>query len=277
MNPVIISALPYIAIFGAVIAVVTLAIFAYFGRLKEAPPYMFAAGALIAFALAIFLTFDERGAGSIWPATTLFILCVVFAYFPQLDSLNAGVLSIKMGRQLDRAEELLQKIKSIAAMNARVTYTILAWDGRLDGISTQEKQSLVDQIDTQLKIYGITPPEIETIKGDLIYVIGLDLAHTFENALTNHEAVVDKNGRQRLGLRKLREMSPLQLGIYLKAEIQLEHLPPGDSEKFSRFADRLTELYAGCVAIGNFTPETIQFMNEIYPFHGEELTAYALK
>lgn len=281
MNSIIKAVIPYVVIFGVANALGILILLAYVGRLKDAPAYLFSLAAVVTFGLVLYLIFDDRGWVTLSATIIVFILCVVFAYFPQLDSLSAGMVSVKLGRELDRAEELFQRLKSLAGINARVTYSVISWNGRIEAIPTQEKQDISDQIDKELRSYGHADSEIATIKGHFVRFIGIDLVRTFEYALENHvnntEWSAAWNARARLGLRKLGEMSASQLGAYLKAEIPAEHLAPMDAEKFSRFADRLASLYEGCVAKGGYTPETIAFLNEIYPLFGQALAGYVLK
>lgn len=77
--------------------------------ITESPPYLFALGAIVCFGLTILLAFRDK----LKPATLLgglFFLCAILAYFPQLDSIAAFNINVKLRQNLDRAEEILGKL-----------------------------------------------------------------------------------------------------------------------------------------------------------------------
>lgn len=288
MNSIIKTAIPYLAVFVPLNFLALVIVLAFLGRLKDSPPYFFALGAVVSFGLVILFVVQSRGAGATTAMLVLFILCVVFAYFPQLDSISAGLLNVKLGRNLDRAEEILGRLKNLASIDAKVTYTIMGWSNRWNGMPLKEKQSISDQIDTQLKSYGISDVEISSIKGQYVGLIRYDLGAIFEMALNGHVVnnlgsgnlktwIAEWNANGRLSLEKVLGASQSEFARSLKGEIPREDLKPDDVIKFEKFADHIGTIYAGCMERHGYTTEAINFFNEVSLLAGDKLVAYVLK
>ena len=78
--------------------------------LQGLPPYLFATAATISFALAIYLALhDKKGAATLLGAMAL--VAALLAYLPQLDSLSAFAVNVKLRSSLDRADEILGKLR----------------------------------------------------------------------------------------------------------------------------------------------------------------------
>jgi hypothetical protein len=120
------------------------------------PPYFFALGALACFVFAIVSAWqDKLKAGTLF--STLFLLCVVLAYFPQLDSIKAFAVDIRLRRSLDRAEEILERLKDISVINAKVTYLTMAWAPRAGEPLAKDRQVIFDQLNEQLTALRVRP------------------------------------------------------------------------------------------------------------------------
>jgi hypothetical protein len=90
--------------------------------IEAAPPYLFSAGAIVCFALTILFAFRINGFKSATLFGTLFFICSVLAYFPKLDSVAAFSVNVKLHNNLDRAEEVIKKLKDITVANAKASY-----------------------------------------------------------------------------------------------------------------------------------------------------------
>ena len=182
MKAVYKKAMPYLTVFTPLsLAVLTILLIFPVAR-KDLPPYLFALGAFISFGLTIIWAFQRRRVGT--PAMVLlFVLCGAFAYLPEMDSISAGWVSFKLNKTVDRAEELLDRLKKLASINATVTYSLISWVNRWNGMPLKEKQEISDQIDAQLRSYDLTESEIDSIKMQYVSLIGLDLSTYFELTL----------------------------------------------------------------------------------------------
>ena len=89
------------------------------------PPYLLALGATACIVLAIVFAWqDKLTAATLLSA--LFLVCVVLAYFPQLDSIKAFAVDVRLRRSLDRAEEILARLKDLSVISAKTSYMTLA-------------------------------------------------------------------------------------------------------------------------------------------------------
>ncbi|MFZ3326640.1 MAG: hypothetical protein WA231_12405 [Methylocella sp.] len=105
-----------------------------------APPYLLSFAAAVCLSLAVWCAWrDSIKAGTL--LSVLFLLCVMLAYFPQLDSLNAIGVNVKLRRNLDRAEEILAELRQLAVINAKTTYMEMAWGNRIGSPSAKDKQA----------------------------------------------------------------------------------------------------------------------------------------
>jgi len=87
--------------------------------------YLFATAATISFALAVYLALHDRIRASGLLAGLAFVAALL-AYLPQLDSLSAFAVNVKLRSNLDRADEILVRLRSLTIVNAKLAYTTLA-------------------------------------------------------------------------------------------------------------------------------------------------------
>src|SRR5690349_19489333 len=107
------------------------------------PPYLLAFGALICFGMALWFFWHEslKTAGAL---SALFFLCVVLAYLPQAESINAFAVNVRLKKNVDLAKDAIEQLRDLAKVNARVGYTTLAWGNRMGAPSAEEKKALLD-------------------------------------------------------------------------------------------------------------------------------------
>jgi hypothetical protein len=285
--------LPLIAfVIGGCIAIVFL--LAWQGRLKDAvdasPPYLLGGGAIVSLVLVGILAWQNK-TGPAGVLVALFVLCVALAYFPRLDSVKAFSVDIRLRRTLDRAEEILGRIKALSLLNGKATYAGMAWASRWGGMPIEEKQKIADQIDEQLKSYGATDADIAAIKEQYVALIGYDLVNYFEDALAQYVANANStakssanvawldrfNATQRLNAENILASEPSAAGFLLKSQIPRDLVKPDDAAKFERFAERIAQLWSGCRTRGGYTNDAIDFFRDMTPLAGPPLVAYVLK
>jgi hypothetical protein len=126
----------------------------------------------------------------------LFVLCVGFAYLPQLESISAGMVNLKLSKNIEEAKELLPRVKALAGIDAKVAYSLLAWTNRLSGMPLREKQGMADEIDSQLRSYGVSEGDIDAIKSKYVTLIGYDLSIYFDMTLSQY--IINRYGSKRM-------------------------------------------------------------------------------
>ena len=150
--------------------------------LQGLPPYLFAAAAIVSFAFAVFLLLhDRKGAASILGAMA--IVAALLAYLPQLDSLSAFAVNVKLKNNLDRADEILAKMRDLSIVNAKLAYTTLAWGNRLGTPKAIEKQRLLDEMDEQLAALKVSLDERAELKRNYVRFIAFDFYQMYVGAI----------------------------------------------------------------------------------------------
>ena len=217
-------------------------------------------------------------------------------YLPQMVSFKAfGIEATltEVQEKLDRADEIIARLKSLAAADAKATYSLMAWGNRWNGIPAVEKQKIADKIDEQLNSFDFNAKDSADIKGEYVQLIGFDMAGYFENSLASY--IIQRigsdasrsaelsawskefNGKQRLTLEKITGLDGAGLANFLKNELPRDKMKADDTIKFESFADRVGNIYDGCLKRQGYTSEATKFFEEFLPLAGGPLVAHVLK
>ncbi len=155
-------------------------------KMKEiidgSPPYLLSIAAAACLGLAALFAWHDN----LNPAMLLssfFVVCVVLAYFPHLDSIKAFTIDVKLRQSLDRADEIMAQIRKVSIASARAAYMGTAWGGRFGGMSERDKQELLDSVNEQLQAVGIMDEGLREIVRPHIELIGYDLYLNFYNSV----------------------------------------------------------------------------------------------
>ena len=131
-------------------------------------------GAVASMLLCAFQAFNGKiGAAAL--LGTLFVVCSLFAYFPRLELLKVWGMEARLTQTLNRAEEIIAKMKELSASTARANYMLMAWGNRMGTPSAVERQAVMDQVDRQLSGLEIPQSERIAIARPYVRMIGFDL------------------------------------------------------------------------------------------------------
>lgn len=253
------------------------------------PPYLLGLGAIVCFGLAVVLAWRDRiKAGAL--VSTLFVLCVVLAYFPQLDSIRAFAVDVRLRHSLDRADEILARLKDLTIASAKTSYMTLAWGNRLGTPSVKDKQAILDQFDEQLLFLKVSSDERREIERPYVQLIGADLYGIFCRVMERYaqwkEEVDLRRGENTPARIAERQNFTAEIGEWRKAltggpyanlknydlEMSLKHATPDkllddkSRPKVEQFRKELLALYIACEAKGGYTKEAADFVD---PFMGQ--------
>lgn len=146
--------------------------------LQGLPLFLFATAATVSFALAVYLAFyDRKGASAILAAAAL--VAALLAYLPQLDSLSAFAVNVKLRSNLDRADEILAKLRKLTVVNGKIAYTTLAWGNRFETPKAADKQRILDEMDDQLASMDVGNDERAEIRRSYVRFIAFDFYYLF--------------------------------------------------------------------------------------------------
>lgn len=150
--------------------------------INKVPPYMFSGAAAICFFFTAYFSLNDHLATATL-YSGLFVVCVIFSYFPYLDSIKAFSIDVKLKRNISRAESIITSIRALSTTNAKVAFTIAAYSGRGPCITIIEKQQLIDTINKQLNDIIITDVERREVSRPYVTMIGYELYSIFSRAI----------------------------------------------------------------------------------------------
>jgi hypothetical protein len=244
--------------------------------LDASPPYLLSVAAALCLALAVYFCFqDKLKAAALLGG--LFLLCVLLAYFPQLESVKAFTVEAKLRKSIDRAEEIMERIKQLSIVNAKLSYTILAWQNRFGGASAKEKQAILDEVDRLLSDLKIHYDERNEIIGPYVQLIGVDLHRTFSRIIDAYvkwkkDHLVNTDGyynlqdfnveesRWRMD-KQIKSLKGFDLDTSLQREISTPLLNPHEKEIANNFRQEILNMYTGCKNKGGLTKDALEFID----------------
>ncbi len=249
--------------------------------LNASPPYLLSIAAMICFGLIIYFAYLDRlkMAGLL---SALFLVCVLLAYFPQLESIKAFTVDVKLRKSLDRAEEILERLKGLAIINARMGYAVLAWENRWGGSSAKQKQALLDEYDKLLSDLKVGSDVRNQMVHPYVQLIGVDFysvfKHTIEiylqykrdktlaegsDALEKKRIfVADEDEWRRLNsIGPFENLSDYDLDLYLRRLIPQRLLDNRQLESASNFRKEILNMFDECKRKGGLTPEAADFLD----------------
>jgi len=250
---------------------------------NDLPPYLFAAAAIVAFTLAIYLALHDRIKGGTLLGTIAFVAALL-AYLPQLDSLSAFMVNVKLKSSLDRADEILGKLRDLSVVNAKLAYTTIAWGNRFGNPKASEKQRILDAVDEQLVALNVPADERSGIQQAYIrfiafdfyrmYVLGIDYALSRRNEgmlqrLQTEPSDANKAAANHLNT-KMNEwrgtmntnVEEIPLNAYRKFlhdKAPIDTFMPDETAALNRFADKIADLFEASKQKGGYTDEAAKF------------------
>jgi hypothetical protein len=265
------------------------------------PPYLFAAAATISFALALYLALHDRIKSASLLGALAFVAALL-AYLPQLESLSAFAVNVKLRSSLDRAEEILSRLRSLSVVNAKLAYTTLAWGNRLGAPKAIEKQRLLDAMDEQLAALNVSPDEANEIKRSYVRFIAFDFytlySRGIDYALSRRmEALQAKvQAEPSDANRTAAQMFSIKMSEWRKIAFpsSLEALPldgfrkylhdktPADTfslqetASLQKLANQIADLFEASRLKGGYTPEAAEFYDKYNDASGGGASLYNL-
>lgn len=255
-------------------------------KMKDLLGYFLAAMAMFALLCAIYEAMNER-ISSAGLLAGIFLVAVLLFYLPQLELIKAFGVEAKMRATLNEAQEIVARMKNLAEANAEATYLLIARGNRWGGMPYDEKQRIIDGIDSQLRSLGATDSDLEKIKSrDFIPFIAYDIKEVFENTLSSLAVTVNSSASNDwlknfqhggwLSLETIRSKNGQQLTQLLTAEIP-DVIKTDDRQKLMILATQIGSLYDGCIKKGGYTQDTIKFLTRFQALRGDALVNEVFK
>jgi hypothetical protein len=131
-------------------------------KLREIFVFVCFALGVVALILCVFQAWNGKiGAASALGAA--FVVCGVFLFLSQIKTFKVWEVQVELRETLDRAEEIIGRVRKLASISARASYLTIAWGNRFDTPPAREKQAILDEIDNQLAELKVSPEEMADI------------------------------------------------------------------------------------------------------------------
>jgi hypothetical protein len=257
--------------------------------LQGLPPYLFATAAAVSFALAVYLALHDRKAAS-GILAGMALVAALLAYLPQLDSLSAFAVNVKLRSSLDRADEILTKLRNLTIVNAKLGYTTLAWGNRLGTPKASAKQRILDEIDDQLSNMNVSEDERAEIKRSYVRFIAFDFYELYTRSINyalsrrmeqlqaklsaepndgNRAAAQEFNTkssewRSRLARISLEEIPIDGFRKFLHDNTSVDTFSSEETVALNKIADEIADLFLSSRQKGGYTKEAAEFYDRYY-------------
>jgi len=244
-------------------------------RFKQAFAYALAIMALLSLFGAIYQAMTQQPQSAAILGA-LFLAAAFLFYLPQLETFKAFMVEVRLRQSVDRAEEIIERLRQVFIVNAKTTYMTLAWGNRWGSPKATEKQTLLDDVDQQLRALNVSDVERRAISDKFVAMIGIDLyviyLHIFERYVAwknSNQRTLSPAERQKLSdeinkwRRNLghpgRELATYDLMEHLQRATPIEVLDADHRPTAEKFRSEILALHTACREKGGFTLEAAQF------------------
>jgi hypothetical protein len=255
-------------------------------RLKEIFSYFLAAMAMLSLLCAVYEAMNQR-LGSSGVLAAIFTATAFLLYLPQLETFKAFSVEVRLQKNLDRAQEILDKLRQTSIASAEPAYLNFAWANRFGGMSPSEKQRALDSVNEQLRAVGVKDDELQVIVKPHVELIGYDFYMIFYRSVRSvlwhyRTQPTEIEGTKLIGEwdAKWRPggLSSIQpwltdgqkLTAYMKQHMSRSSINKPEYEKLVNLADKVGEIYEGCRIRGGYTDAAFGFIESYKAIGGPE-------
>ena len=254
--------------------------------------------AIVALILALYEGFNQR-LGSAAFLGALFVACTFMVFLPKLEVFKAWGVEARLTKTLDRADEILAKLRRLSLISAKASYMNAAWSNRMGSPSTKDKQAILDEVDQQLSDLNVSKAERDTITEPFVQMIGFDLYQTFAKVIQGYaapkfsalnaratasqkpedqQAVTDHSTRISAWTKRAQNPDLFSRLKTYSFQDELNREMPNETEWLSaserkvaeKFKKQVLDLFEGCRKKGGYTLETAVFMDR-FPAEREQV------
>jgi len=147
-------------------------------KLREIFAFVCFAIGVAALILSVFQAWNEKLASAA-ALGVAFAVCGIVIYLSQIKTFKVCKFEVELRETLDRAEEIIGRVRRLAAISARASYLTIAWGNRLGTPLAGDKQQVLDDIDAQLRDLKVTAQERAVIVRPWVHMIKADFFFLF--------------------------------------------------------------------------------------------------
>ena len=251
-------------------------------KMRDVLLYVAAAFAMFSIACAVYQAMNkELAAASVLAAMGVALTMIVF--LPKLEVFKAFGIEARLTQTLDRAEEILGKLRRLSLISAKSNYMSLAWNNRMDGPTALDKQMILDQVDKQLAELNVSTDERSGIVAPFVHLIGWDFYAMYVRTVERYvqsryddlvrklnTGATDPSIRQELekraGLLAIWRQRVYRDGLFARAQsgefdtLLKEAAPDGllddaETKSLVQYQREVSALFKACVVKGGYTIE----------------------
>lgn len=147
-------------------------------KLREIFVFICFAMGSCALVLAVFQAWNGKiaSAGALGMA---FAVCGIVLFLSQIKTFKVWQVEVELRETLDRAEEIIGRMRKLASISARASYLTIAWGNRMGSPTAKDKQAVLDDIDAQLTDLKVTSIERAIIVRPWVRMIRADFFFMF--------------------------------------------------------------------------------------------------
>ena len=159
-------------------------------KLREVFVFVCFAMGICGLILAVFQAWNGKmaSAGGLLLA---FAVCGIVVFLSQIKTFKVWQVEVELRETLDRAEEIIGRVRKLAAISARANYLIIAWGNRMGTPPAKDKQAVFDAIDSQLTELKVSPQELADIQRPFVKMVRLDFLFLFQGVLMQYAGVLN--------------------------------------------------------------------------------------
>lgn len=257
-------------------------------KLREIYVFVCFALGVVALILCVFQAWNEK-TGSATALGVVFVVCGVFLFLSQIKTFKVWEVQVELRETLDRAEEIIGRVRKLASISARASYLTIAWGNRMGTPPAREKQAILDEIDSQLAELKVSPGELADIQRPFVKMVRLDFFFLFRGVLNQYAMLL--NTKLTADVREAKDPSAASALVLRHSELitawtkRTEKLDPSaDLEKelledllneymprsgewlndkelavMQRFKAEIVRMNADCEKKGGYTPEAMTY------------------
>jgi hypothetical protein len=121
-----------------------------------------------------------------------FAVCAIVVFLSQIKTFKVWQVEVELRETLDRAEEIIGRVKKLAFISARANYLIIAWGNHLGTPSAKDKQAVFDAMDDQLTDLKVSPQELADIQRPFVKMARLDYFFLFQGVLNQYAGILNE-------------------------------------------------------------------------------------
>ncbi|MGB8278102.1 MAG: hypothetical protein WCF20_09285 [Methylovirgula sp.] len=159
-------------------------------KLREVYVFVCFALGVAALILCVFQAWNGK-TGSASALGAAFIACSVFLFLSQIKTFKVWEVEVELRETLDRAEEIIGRVRKLASISARASYLTIAWGNRLGTPPAREKQAVLNEIDNQLAELKVSPQELADIQRPFVKMVRLDFFFLFQGVLQQYAWILN--------------------------------------------------------------------------------------